>query len=164
MLLSDQLKKYVNAMLAYDEEAKDIRDARKSFKLSFMVETGASKGELKILDKAIGIGKKLETSHEVNDFTTFVDKITNMLRKIAPGSENEQDEDDDGECPVPTADTKMFISVNGGPEIETSVPAVEKVTKQLELGLRPRVVSKSKPDWNPPPAPVIPSDGKRKSN
>jgi len=116
MLLQDQLTKYVNAMLSYDTDAKDLREAKKDFKASFVKETGAGKDELKFLDKAISIGKKLETNYEYNDYTSFVEKVFNMLNSIAPGNEGS----DDAECPVPTVDTQMSISFNGGPVIETS--------------------------------------------
>lgn len=136
MLLQEQLKKYVNAMLSYDSEAKDLRDAKKEFKASFMRETGAGKTELAFLDKAISINKKLETDHEKNDYVTFVEKVADLLSRIAPGNENRDDDDDgaeneDIEIGKPE-NVQMSISFNNGAEIETSTDDLKKVVERLE--------------------------------
>ena len=175
MLLQDQLTKYVKAMLSYDTDAKDLREAKKDFKASFMKETGAGKDELKFLDKAISIGKKLDTNHEYNDYTTFVEKVFTMLNGLAPGNEGS----DDAECPVPTVeDTQMTISFNGGPEIKTSTSDMRRVLdkvkenhtllkgidEQEEESIVEKVQKKLESSWNPPPGPIIPEDKKNKKH
>lgn len=135
MLLQEQLKKYVNAMLSYDSEAKDLRDAKKEFKASFMRETGAGKTELAFLDKAISINKKLETDHEKNDYVTFVEKVADLLARIAPGNENRDNDDgaenEDIEIGKPE-NVQMSISFNNGPEIETSTDSLHTLVNRLE--------------------------------
>ncbi len=190
MLLQDQLTKYVKAMLSYDTDAKDLREAKKDFKASFMKETGAGKDELKFLDKAISIGKKLDTNHEYNDYTTFVEKVFTMLNGLAPGNEGS----DDAECPEPTVeDTQMTISFNGGPEIKTSTSDLRRALSAareqrgclLEGDAKPfypdpdtqvkgqiveeesiveKVQKKLESSWNPPPGPIIPEDKKNKKH
>jgi hypothetical protein len=167
MLLQDQLTKYVKAMLSYDTDAKDLREAKKDFKASFMKETGAGKDELKFLDKAISIGKKLDTNHEYNDYTTFVEKVFTMLNGLAPGNEGS----DDAECPVPTVeDTQMTISFNGGPEIKTSTSDMRRALSAVkehraeEESIVEKVQKKLESSWNPPPGPIIPEDKKNKKH
>lgn len=154
MLLSEQLKKYVNAILAYDDEVKDIRDSKKEFKASFMNETGATKAELQFLDKAIQINKKLETNHEINDYVTFVEKVAELLARMAPG--NEQSNEDNEEAPEApnTESAQMEISFNGGEPIKTDLKDLDKVAEKLA---RPMVKNKAPAGWNPPPAPRVPN-------
>lgn len=159
MLLQDQLTEYVKAVMAYDAEAKDVKDAKKEFKASFMARTGAGKAELAFLDKAIQINKKLETDHEINDFMTFVEKVSQLLSRTASESLNNQEDDEPmGE----QENVQMELEIDGK-TISTSTDILKKAANMLaekEFKMHPPVNKSAPKDWNPPPAPVIPSSKK----
>lgn len=130
MLLTDQLKEYIQAQIGYDAENTQLKEAKKEFRALFMERTGATKSELKMIDSAIKVNMKLDTEFEINEFVTNVQKVSDFFNKAAPGNEDIKDE----ENPILT-------------HVEERAP--EKVTsKSLNE------------NWNPPKGPVIPTGKK----
>ncbi len=158
MLLQDQLTEYVKTVMAYDAEAKDVKDAKKEFKASFMARTGAGKAELAFLDKAIQINKKLETDHEINDFMTFVEKVSHLLSRTASETLKNQEDDE----PIGGVENVQMELEIGGNTVSTDTDTLKKVADKMEkeFKMHPPVNKSAPKDWNPPPAPVIPGNKK----
>lgn len=142
-MLFEDLKDYVNSWLGYEDEKRQLREAKNDFKNSFMARTGATKQEIQMLEKALSINKKLETDHEITDFVDKVEKIAEFLNKIA----REETCGADEKPVLNHVPEQLEIDASLLPNAaETTKAAITLVTKKSE------VVS----SWNPPPAPVIP--------
>ncbi len=136
-MVYEDLKEYVNAWLGYEDEKRQLREAKNDFKDSFMARTGATKQEIQMLEKALSINKKLETDHEITDFVDKVEKIAEFLKKMAPGNENEPNETASNSLEQMTLDVSDAVA---SPSITVTATKSSKVASS----------------WNPPPAPVIP--------
>lgn len=118
MLSKELLKEYVQAFLGYEDEARQLKDARKDFRGIFMERNALTKSDLKLLENAIKINMKMDTEFEINMFVDSVQQVSEYFNKTAPGNE------------------KAYDGNN---------PLLDEKPKTTE-----------RPEWNPPPAPIIP--------
>lgn len=130
MLLTDQLKEYIQAQIGYDSENTQLKEAKKEFRALFMERTGATKSELKLIDSAIKVNMKLDTEFQINEFVENVQKVSDFFNKAAPGNEDVKDEENPLLTPVeekaPDKVTSKSLNENWNPPKGPTIPTGKK--------------------------------------
>jgi hypothetical protein len=136
MFLQENIKEYITYVSKMNDEKREINENLKEFKASFAGRTGATKEEMKFLEKAVKLAEGLTYNEAADKFQALLSDVHNIMST--------------GSIDTPTSQTK---------EEEIQTELLTKITDKIAEVARAKAKS-AEPVWNPPPAPVIPSSKK----